>query len=269
MADLAPHPLVALEPGGLCWRRSDRRRPGRGPEAHRELVVLLGLSGRARYLMDGAVHELGPGSLLWAFSGQAHVLLSDTLDFDMWVFLISERVLPPDEGTSFPPVNVPAGGGVSPRRLDPKATRVLSDIAELIRAEPEARARRTGLRWWLMRAWSYWKAADELDVVHVHPAVERAARLLRAEPDMPLATLAREAGLSQSRLARVFREDTGARLTEFRTDQKLERVDSLIRTRRTTLTAAALDAGFGSYSQFFRTFQSRRGISPREYYRQN
>ena len=101
----------------------------------------------------------------------------------------------------------------------------------------------------------------------VHPAVERAARLLRAAPEMSVSDLAREAGLSQTRLARVFRAEIGMKLTEYRTDQKLELVDSLMRTRKVTLTAAALEAGFGSYSQFYRAFQARRGRAPGGYYR--
>ena len=132
--------LVAAEPGGLCWKRSDRRRPGRGPEAHRELVVLLGLAGEARYLMDGAVHDLRRGTLLWAFSGQAHVLLSDTDDFDMWVFLISDRVLPPGESASMPPLQVPKGGGVLPRRLSDEVT---TELGKACRSDPR-RTMRSG-----------------------------------------------------------------------------------------------------------------------------
>ena len=101
----------------------------------------------------------------------------------------------------------------------------------------------------------------------VHPAVERAARLLRASPEMSVRSLAREAGLSQSRLSRLFRAEIGTGLTAFRTEQKLERVDSMMRGGQRSLTNAALDAGFGSYSQFFRAFQARRGASPREFYR--
>ena len=267
MVELAPHPLVGPEPGGLCWKRSDQRRPGRGPEAHRELVVLLGLTGHARYLMDGAVHDLERGTLLWAFSGQAHVLVSDEPDFDMWVFLISERILPPRESTAFPPVLRPDTGGVLPRRLEEGALCDLDAIATVIRGQTCPVAQRTALRWWLYRAWAHWRAAAEERTRRVHPAVERAARLLRAKPEMSLPALSREAGLSQTRLSRVFKSETGRSLGEFRTNQKLERVDSLMRTTRTTLTIAALDAGFGSYSQFFRVFRERRGVSPREFYR--
>lgn len=234
--------------------------------AHRELVVLLGLSGHARYLMDGAIHELGHGALLWAFSGQAHVLLSDTPAFDMWVFLISERLLAPDTGPQMPPLRGPGTGGVAPRKLDAAATADLAAAAAFTRATTCPDARRIGFRWWLLRAWAYWHAAAEPVVQHVHPAVDRAAQILRTTPNTPLPKLARQAGLSQSRLARVFRAETGMGLTDFRTDQKLDRVDTLMRLGNANLTSAALDAGFGSYSQFYRAFCARRETSPRLYY---
>ncbi len=217
--------------------------------------------------MDGAVHQLERGSLLWAFAGQAHVLLSDTPDFDMWVFLISERVLPPNESASLPPVRYTDSGSVSPRRLDDAATSALVDIAENVRNESCASARRIGLRWWLLRAWSFWKAAADAKARPVHPAVERAVRILRADPMISVSDLAQESGLSQSRLARVFKDEIGCKITEFRTDQKLDRVDSLMRSKRMTLTAAALDAGFGSYSQFYRAFEARKGAPPGQHYR--
>ena len=267
MVESEVHPLVADEPGGLCWKRSDRRRPGRGPESHRELVVLHALSGRAEYLMDGAVHQLERGSLLWAFAGQAHVLLSDTPEFDMWVFLISERVLPPNESPSLPTVRLIAGASVSPRRLDDGTTRALADIAENVRNELCPHARRIGLRWWLLRAWSFWKGAADAKARQVHPAVERAVRILRTDPMISVSDLAQESGLSQSRLARVFKDEIGCKITKFRTDQKLDRVDSLMRSKRMTLTTAALDAGFGSYSQFYRAFEVRRGAAPGQFYR--
>lgn len=266
MTICAPHPLVAAEPGGLCWKRSDRRRPGRGPEAHRELVVLMGLSGRARYLMDGAVHELRRGSLLWAFSGQAHVLLSESAEFDMWVFLISDRVLPASGSLAFPSVEPPKTGGVAPRSLGERGTAELDALASVVRSVTCPEALRTGLRWWLARAWAHWQAADDLTMRPVHPAVERAARLLRATPEMAVNSVAREAGLSQSQLSRLFRAEIGVGLSAFRTDQKLQRVDSLLRNGQRSLTFAAYEAGFGSYSQFYRAFRDRRGMAPRAYY---
>lgn len=227
-------------------------------------MVLLGLSGRAEYLIDNQVQSLGPGSVLWAFSGQSHVLLSDSEDFDMWVFLISERVLAADEGAPFPPLR--RAKGVPPRVISEAGLAELAGLAQVVRSEENARAGRLGLRWWLLRAWAYWSAAEGQEGRRVHPAVAIAARLLREDPERDFDEIATEAGLSPGRLSRVFRDQIGVGVVTYRTDQKLAVVDRLLRGERATLTSAAYDAGFGSYSQFFRAFQARRGCCPREFY---
>ena len=93
MVETAPHPEVIPAPGGLMWRRSWRRRHATEPEAHQELVVLTGITGSAAYLVDGIVHDIRPGTVVWALAGQQHFLLSESPDFDMWVALVSSRIL--------------------------------------------------------------------------------------------------------------------------------------------------------------------------------
>lgn len=264
MGVVACHPLVAPPPGGVCWRRRERGRPAGAPaETHRELVVLLGLAGRARYLLDGAVHELREGMLLWALAGQTHVLLSDAADFDMWVFVISQRVLAPDSGPEWPPLSVESAALPSPRLLTPQATRDLSALADQVAAAGDPSLRRTGLRWWLARAWALWQQAPTGATRRVHPAVARAARLLRERPNADLDTVARTAGLSRDRLARLFRAQIGMALIDYRNDQRLAGVAAAVESGQHNLLAAALQAGFGSYAQFFRICVARRGCNPR------
>lgn len=271
MTDLAPHPLAIDAPGGTCWKRSGRRRRATDPSRHAELVVLHALQGNAEYVVDGTLVELRAGSLLWALSGQAHFLLSDQPDFDMWVFLISAQVL--NDGLcalpEMPPLSLSqAGTGLPPRILARSATAELDQIAAGIGAARDASVKLAGLRWWLARAWHHWKSAADLASRRLHPAVDRAAALLQADPNLPLPRLARQAGLSESRLAQVFRKEVGRTLQEFRTGLKLDHVDHLIEQGRARdLTSAALAAGFGSYSQFFRVFSKVRGQSPSSYFK--
>ena len=83
-----------------------------------------------------------------------------------------------------------------------------------------------------------------------------------------LAELARQAGLSPSRLSRLFRAQTGVSLVEYRNQQRLERFLRLYRQgRRWSMLAAALTAGFGSYPQFHRVFKRLMGSGPAEYRR--
>ena len=94
--------------------------------------------------------------------------------------------------------------------------------------------------------------------------METVARLLRADPDAgDLTALARAASLSSSHLSRIFKEQTGVSISWFRNQQRLQRFLRLYGTgRRTTALAAALEAGFGSYAQFYRVFRQQAGRSP-------
>lgn len=263
------HPLVVPPPHGLCWRRSERRGRAEAPATHAELVVLHALSGRARYVIDGAVVTLRPGTLLWALSGQSHFLLSDEAGFDMWVVLISERLLTPRMRTdpAMPPLRLgDREGPVAARGLPRAASEELDRLAARSAVAEGAAAQGAGLVWWLHRAWSHWQAASGDAPARLHPAVDRAARLIRADPARSVAEIAAEAGLSAGRLGRVFRAETGRGLVEFRTEAKLDRaLEALESGAARTLLAAALDGGFGSYSQFYRAFEGRYGRSPRAY----
>jgi AraC-like DNA-binding protein len=200
-----------------------------------------------------------------AHTNQQHVLLSETPDFDMWVLVVAAHVLQP--ARLFPP-------RLAARSDRPPEARILDDHAATeLRAVAAGRATddpvllRTGLRWWTARAWFTWQNAATTSSRTIHPAVARAAELLRSDPETPLVTLARRAGLSLSRLSRVFLTDIGFGLAEFRTERRLERVDAIMAASNPPpLLTAALDCGFGSYSQFYRAFTSTRGVTPREYY---
>jgi AraC-like DNA-binding protein len=104
----------------------------------------------------------------------------------------------------------------------------------------------------------------------VHPAVEKAARLLRDETESDnLESMAEKCGLSRSRLSRLFKQQAGVSLVEYRQRQCLERFLAIFgRGRRLTLLEAALQAGFGSYANFHRVFKQSMRQSPAEYRRQ-
>lgn len=270
MVDSPHQPLLADRPAA-CWRRSWQRQffP-REPKQHRELVVLHGLSGQMRYLIDGQIVTLQAGSILWAFAGQAHVLLSETPDYDQWVFLVSGRLLTPGSmAEGLPPLRIEdAGAAGGPRVVGARGSAELVAIADSITAMGPSPASLAGYRWWLTRAWQLWQAAPAGRMRAVHPAVDRAAQALRHDPSQSLAGLARSAGLSASRLGRLFRVQTGKSIVQYRAEQKLDRVDRALQEQpKANLLTAALDAGFGGYPQFYRTFRKLRGAAPFDYYR--
>ena len=80
--------------------------------------------------------------------------------------------------------------------------------------------------------------------------------------------VAKTAGLSESHLSRLFREQTGVSMVQFRQRCMVERFLQLYgRGRRMNMTEAALAAGFGSYVQFHRVFSRLMGRGPAEHFR--
>jgi AraC-like DNA-binding protein len=122
----------------------------------------------------------------------------------------------------------------------------------------------------LLASWRAQEAADVPIGRNVHQAVAKAAALIRDEVvPTKLSVLARQAGLSSSRLSYLFKQQTGVSLVQFRQRQQLERFLQLHGGGQAhTLLSAALGAGFGSYPQFHRVFKAYMGTSPAKYRRQ-
>jgi AraC-like DNA-binding protein len=100
-----------------------------------------------------------------------------------------------------------------------------------------------------------------------HPMVREAMRLLARDPTLGGKEIAAKLDISLSRLARVFKVETGTSLVDYRNRLRLERFGALVDAGRDNLLEAALAAGFGSYAQFHRVFRAVRGTTPREYLR--
>jgi AraC-like DNA-binding protein len=235
---------------------------------HAELEVNLVVRGTASYLLGDRRYALTPGTLTWLFPGQDHVLVDESFDHELWwaVFrpgLVAQIATAPH---ARPLLEEDPVGRFS-RRLDSGRVR---RISALFRDVQDAETvddvlANTGLAYLLSFAWrAFLDSDDVVQGVDLHPAVETVARMLRADPDAGnLAALARAACLSSSHLSRIFKEQTGVSISRFRNQQRLERFLRLYgRGRRTTALTAALEAGFGSYAQFYRVFREQVGRSP-------
>ena len=152
------------------------------------------------------------------------------------------------------------------RRLDAAhATRLDILFGDLLAASPHLARFNAGMAYALLSAWAFYLEADDTgEGFEVHPAVERAARLLHetVEP-LGLEDLAYRVGLSPSHLCRLFKAQMGVSLVTFSNRQRLDRFLHLYgHGRRRTMMDAALDAGFGSYAQFYRVFTKLMGCTP-------
>ena len=103
----------------------------------------------------------------------------------------------------------------------------------------------------------------------MHPAIEKTARQLREETEpTSLKQLAAQYGMSVSRLSTLFKEQTGVPLARYRNQQRLDRFLRLRAEEESptrTLLELALEAGFGSYAQFYRVFRERMKCPPADY----
>ena len=237
---------------------------------HREVEVNLVVDGTATYVLNMRRYELAPGSIVWLFPEQAHVLVDQSPDYLMWIAvfkpdLIGRLCLREDTW----PLRQADPAGHFCRRLDAeRATRLGTLFRELIEVMPHETHFNAGLGYALLTAWAYYRAADDLgEGYDIHPAVERAARMLHesVEP-LGLKEIAHRVGLSPSHLCRLFKEQMGLSLVAFRNRQCLDRFVRLYgHGRRRTMIDAAMDAGFGSYAQFYRVFVRHMGCTPAEY----
>jgi AraC-like DNA-binding protein len=257
---------VAIPAGhaGACWRRSERRVRLVAPHRHLELEANLVLRGRARYMIGGSTQVLGPRTLLWLFPDQEHLLIDESRDFDMWIVVFRPWLVSrydsrlPSSAAHAPPNTLLA------RRLTEVAARELDATANAIcSAKNDSVLTEAGLAWWMLRARHAHLAGSATSADRVHPAVRRAAELVRNDPTLGVPALARQAGLSSSQLARLFKKELGLGLSEFRNRIRLEKVSEILARAQVPLMVAALDAGFGSYAQFSRVFRRVHGMSPR------
>ena len=262
---------TALE--GRLWHHTYREAVRR-PHRHAEVEFNLVTAGTATYLLGERRYDLRPNTLVWLFPGQDHVLLDESPGYAMWIGVFRPGFLrrvctTPDSA----PLLADDPAGRFCRRIgDGHARRLDALLGEVAAAEDAPDVHNAGLGYALLSCWAaHRNAEDGPPGADVHPAVERAVRLIRDEPDpLTLDEIARRSGLSPSRLSRLFSRQTGVSLVDFRNAQRLERFLRLYgQGRRLTLLEAALEAGFGSYAQFHRVFTQRMAQSPSEYRRRH
>ena len=265
------HLQLPAELDGSIWQYANLATANRRHH-HAELELNLVTRGRGTYLIGSRKYEIRRGDLLWLFPAQEHVLIEQTADFGMWITVFRRRAIKASAvDPSARPLLQRIYSGETCRRLKPQDLNRLEDtFTDLSSASTDERGLiNAGLRYVLLQAWKCFQEATDVPVHELHPAVERAAGMLRSEgAGLTLDQLAAKVGLSPSRLSRLFKQQTGTNLVDVRNRQRVERFQRIYEDgRRHTLLDAAFEAGFGSYPQFHRVFRQVVGCSPGEYAR--
>lgn len=95
-------------------------------------------------------------------------------------------------------------------------------------------------------------------------AILKARRYVHANLDeaLPLALVARQAGLSESHFCRVFKDITGMTLTDYVTRARIQWARKELLRPAARVSEIAFKVGFQSLSQFNRSFAKLNGSSP-------
>ena len=234
---------------------------------HVELEFNLITGGTGIYLLDNEKYQVHRGDLIWLYPTQSHVLVQETADFAMWIGVVRPQaldVLATDANHAA--LRQDRASTAVCRRLPLKQMQQLCTLLEAVVTTKERAAYfNSGLGYALLTAWQFFENASAIPIEDVHPAVDKAAHILQRDNDaITLVQLARQTGLSPSRLSRLFKQQTGVTIVDFRNRQRLAKFLSLYGNgQRHTMLNAALAAGFGSYPQFHREFKKNLGRSPR------
>jgi AraC-like DNA-binding protein len=258
--------------GGAVWRYPSSRSARRRPHRHEELELNLVVTGTAKYLVGERRCDLKRGTLIWLFPEQDHLLLDESPEYAMWIVVIGPALLRRVcRGMPARQLLVGDPAEVLARSLSPSQNLWIASLfTHISAAGADADRANAGLSYAVLCAWAAFNSAETAALgFDVHPAVEKAARLLRDESESEsLQVLAENCGLSRSRLSRLFKQQAGVSLVEYRQRQRLERFMAIYGSgRRLTLLDAALHAGFGSYANFHRVFTRLMRQSPAAYRR--
>jgi AraC-like DNA-binding protein len=250
-----PFPIPGAARGHVWHHVPATRRPR---HFHPEPELNLVAAGEAVFGVGEAIISVSAGDLLWWPPGQDHVLLDAAPNLDLYVIGVtpafSERIL------AGPPSGA-ASGGATQLRLDRDAVKGLRTAcaAQIAGGDAAAVERHVG---------DLWRDAHRLRarISDHHPLTVRALSSLLGRPDLKRGELARLIRGNASEVSRYFHRDIGLTLVAYRTRLRLIRFIQLIERGHRSFLAAAIDAGFGSYSQCHRAFQHAFACTPRVFF---
>ncbi len=217
----------------------------------------LVVSGWAEFGIGERVVRVSKGELVGFPAGQDHVLLASSPDVYLFAIgmhpLLASEVLDGRSGEASVPLHL---------RLDDGELSSVMRRAELL-------VDREGVDQSCAELWAqlHWlgQRRPEGRGGALHALTKRALQIVAESPELGLVEVARAARANSTEVSRYFHRDLGMTFVRYRTRLRLLRFIELAGQRGGNLTSASVAAGFGSYSQCHRSFQSQLGCSPRAF----
>ncbi len=238
---------------------------------HEFCKLLLLVSGRGRYWIEGHQYALEPGDLVLVGSGCVHrPEFEPGLAYERIIFYISPEFLRRESRPGCDLLDCFFGD--RPKVVRSQHSKGLFELA--LALEKEAASSEFGgeilSRGLLLRLLvELRRIADRGDVqppADTEPKDPRIAALMayidaHLTEDLSVEALAEEFYLSQFHMMRLFRACTGTSINQYITQQRLKMARELI-SGGMTATEGCFRSGFGSYSSFTRAYGKFFGTTP-------
>lgn len=241
--------------------RSERTDGEYGQDTANHIALVLCTAGSARYQCANQIHHVRPATISWSVPALRSEFVDASSEYEAWIAHVS--------GTLVQRMGLMGqqrqGAALSRRLTQDGAKRLESHFEYLASLDSTSDQFHVGMEYLLLSAWAEQHRTTRVDeLIDIHPAVEKAAHILRHQPETSsLRELAQACNASASWLSRLFREQLGVSLVGYRNQARIERFFELYGAGRdANLTEAALGAGFGSYAQFHRVFKDTLGFAP-------
>jgi AraC-like DNA-binding protein len=87
----------------------------------------------------------------------------------------------------------------------------------------------------------------------------------RPEEAPDIAALAKEAGMSEPKMRKLFKQTFGKGVFEYYQAGRMQRAAQLLREKRLTVSEVGYQLGFSNLSHFSRVFEQHMGLKPKKY----
>ena len=244
---------------------------------HGQLECLLVRRGSAKLYLATQTEVVCARQLCWILPGVPHVMGDFSPDFDMWVVELDAAlvddcwatIVPTGSGrdhTPFESWSLALGEQLAGRPVVDASAEVAERLGELAAGvwaatlPIEARSRLAAFGLLALKA-----TLANVETRRPLSVGQLASCLLLASPTMDRGAVAAEMGVSEGFLSRAIHKDLGVTFVEHRARARVAHFLALVQAKESNFLAAALAAGFGSYSQFHRTFSRMSGSRPSHY----
>jgi len=223
---------------------------------HEEPEINLVTRGQGTILLGDRTLEVRAGCLVWFPPGLDHYLAAASADFELLTVGFQPALIDAyaREHAESPTFTRPL------QQLDAADYRKLADILDNVQSFADHQSAE-------QRSLQVLRALIRLSPSTAAPLGHRAARYVLSDPTASRDRLARALCSNRGDVSRQFHRDHGMTLRRYRNTLRVLEFLRLHDKGVTNLTRAAIEAGFGSYSQCHRVFRSLLEHSPREYLR--